>query len=82
MPEKTYQMTMTQTEPPIYEPELLHEHFALDLPYPSPFHNFEALPSLVAEKMYVLELPQPPEPEDDRDWANSRLYRFIACDHF
>jgi hypothetical protein len=42
-------MTMTQTEPPIYEPELLHEHFALDLPFPSAFHNFEPLAQAKAE---------------------------------
>lgn len=75
-------MTMTQTEPPIYEPELLHEHFTLDLPHASPFNNFEVLPPLEAEQMHELELPQPPEPEDDRDWAISKLYRFIAIDHF
>jgi hypothetical protein len=41
----------------------------------------EIFPSLIAEQMYAMALPQPPEPEDDRDWYLSSLYKFISREH-
>ena len=36
---------------------------------------------VAAEELYALALPQPEEPEDERDWAKSPIYNFISFDH-
>ena len=73
---------MIQTDPEIFEPQLIEEPNNLKLPSPHVIsNNNEIFSSLIAELMYAMALPQPPEPEDDRDWYLSSLYKFVSRQH-
>lgn len=47
------------------------------MPVDGEIQDSDTLERVKSEEMFILELPQPADPDDIRDWALTNLFKFV-----